>query len=186
MKTKPSSTLGLALLAAVGLTTLAIAQNGPGWTGTTNPQDVIAARQALMLAIEDLMRPIDTYTVDPTEDPDVLVANAATIDAMLQAVPHLFPPTTNLYDADAELPETLALPNIWENFPAFYTMAAASRAAALALAEAQGADALRNGALNLRATCDSCHALNLRPYVPSAISDEDRNFDFDSLFNGDK
>ena len=39
---------------------------------------------------------------------------------MLLAVPLLFPPTTNLYDPKAETPTTIALPAIWQSFPAFY------------------------------------------------------------------
>ena len=62
-------------------------------------------------------------------------------------------------------------------------MANASVDAAFALADAGDPDALRNGALKLRATCDACHALHLRPYVPSTVTEEDKNFDFDSLFD---
>lgn len=174
---------GLALFAAAGLAIPAAAQDdGPGWTGVTNIEDLIAARQELMFAIEDLMRPIDTYTVDASVDPDRLTANAASIVPMMRAVPHLFPPTTNLYDPDAEYPATLALPHIWEDFPAFYAMAGAAAAAATALTEAAGEDALRAAALGLRASCDACHALNLRPYEASKVTEEDLDFDFESIF----
>lgn len=53
----------------------------------------------------------------------------------------------------------------------------------MTLAEASGPDALRSAAANLRATCDACHTLHVRPYVPSQVSEEDTNFDFDSLFD---
>lgn len=181
------SMLGLAIVVA-GCTATVDAQDGPapgdgpGWTGITKPEDVIAARSELMMGIEDLMIPIDTYTVDPSVDTDVIAQNAVTIHIMLQALPHLFPPTTNVYDPDAEYPETLALPHIWEDFDGFYAMADAAAQAAEALSETREPDARRAGALALRATCDACHALNLRPYEEGHVTEEDLNFDFDSVF----
>jgi cytochrome c556 len=174
-------------MAVAGLASLALAEDPvpgelPGWTGVTNPRDVIAARQALMIAIEDLMRPIDTYTVEGGGDPTALTAAAETVAAMLLAVPHLFPPTTNLYDPAAEMPETLALPTVWANFPAFYTMALAASTTATTLAETTDAEQLRTASLSLRASCDACHALYLRPYVRSEVTQEDLDFDFDSVF----
>lgn len=163
---------------------------GQGWTGITKPRDLIEAREALMIEIEELMEPIDTYTVDNTVSPGAVTDAADKIAAMLLAVPHLFPPTTNLYDPGAEQPETLALPGIWKDFPVFYKMAAAASQSATALAGTTDPTALRTGALNLRESCDACHALFLRPYQAPEVTDEDRNFDFNSVFNkkgaGDK
>ena len=188
---KRTFAIGLMLTGTLGLGGLAAAQDatpgkGPGWTGTTRPEAVIAARQALMFAIEELMRPIDTYTVDDSVDPDEVTANANTIAAMLQAVPHLFPPTTNIYDPEAEEPDTLALPQIWVDFSSFYSLAEAATNAATTLSEAVTPDELRTGALALRATCDACHAINLRPYEPSEVTEEDLDFDFDSIFKKDQ
>lgn len=184
---RPKFAAAITLACTFSVVSLTTAQDaapgkGPGWTGVTRPDAVIAAREALMFASEELMRPIDTYTVDDSVDPDLMNANANTIAAMMQAVPHLFPPTTNIYDPEAEEPATLALPQIWADFPAFYSLAEAAATAATTLAEASTPAALRNGALALRATCDACHALNLRPYEPSDVTEEDRNFDFDSVF----
>lgn len=159
--------------------------DGPGWTGVTKPMDVIAARQALMLELEQLMLPIDTYTVDQNTDSTLLAPAAQSIAPMLLAFPHLFPPTTDLYDAEAELPVTLALPRIWQEFDAFYAMSAASSAAATALAEMSDAESLQTASTGLRASCDACHALYLRPYVRSTVTEEDLDFDFDSLFGTD-
>lgn len=156
---------------------------GPGWTGTSNPLDVISARQALMLAIESRMLPIDTSTVEDDVDPAVIAESADTIAAMLLAAPHLFPPTTNVYDPDAEEPETLALPAIWESFPTFYTMAMNAADTATRMAATKDADALRTAAVSLRAECDACHALYLRPYEPGEVTQEDLDFDFDSIFD---
>jgi cytochrome c556 len=148
--------------------------------------DIIAARQDLMVEIENLMRPIDTYTVDPSQDPDELREHAHIISVMMTAIPHLFPPTTNLYEPDNDLTPTLALPQIWKDasaFSTFSTMAAATGASADKLSETAGPDALRDGALALRASCDTCHQLHLRPYEESEVTEEDKNFDFDSIFN---
>jgi cytochrome c556 len=179
----------LALTATAGLAGVALAQDPapadePGLTGKTHPMDVIAAREALMYESEELMRPIDTYTVDGGDDLEALIVAADTINAMLLAVPHLFPPATNLYDASAEAPVTLALPAIWESFPTFYSLASAASTAAAAMAEMTDPDPdeLRMAALGLRASCDACHALYLRPYTPSEVTEEDREFDFDSVF----
>jgi cytochrome c556 len=189
MSMKRAFTACLAVLASAGLAALAAAQ-GPvkdarGWTGITNPAEVIGARQALMIAIEELMRPIDTYTVDGAEDAATLTAAAETIAAMLLAVPHLFPPPTNLYDPEAEMPATLALPKIWEQFPTFYAMAAAASTTASTMAEATNAEQLRTASLNLRASCDACHELYLRPYIQGGVTQEDLDFDFDSIFPED-
>jgi cytochrome c556 len=151
-----------------------------GWTGVTNPKDVITARQELMEHIEELMEPIDTITVKEITDVGRLHTNAEVIGAMLLALPHLFPPTTNLYDPQAAIPATLALPAIWKDWGTFYNLAAASAKAADAMAAAKGKEQLRTASLRLRGSCDACHALNLRAYVSPKILDSDRKFDFES------
>jgi cytochrome c556 len=167
-----------ALLAIAGFSTAPLAQT----SSPATPEDVIAARQALMFAIEKLMQPIDTYTVDPDVDPATLRDAADSIAAMLLAVPHLFPPATDLYDPDAEMPATLALPAIWQDYAAFYAMAEASANAASTMAATKDPEQLRDASLSLRSTCDACHALYLRPYVSGEVTEEDLNFDFDSVF----
>src|SRR5262249_48750054 len=155
---------------------------GPGWTGVTSPRDVIAARQELMEHAEILMEPIDTITIKDVKEPEKLRSNAEAISAMLGALPHLFPPTTNLYDPKAEEPKTLALPAIWKDFDSFYKLAAAASAAAEAMGDTHGAQQLRNASLRLRASCDACHTLFLRPYTGPKFQDSDYQFDFDSAF----
>jgi cytochrome c556 len=172
-------------LCALLATTTAIAGDavpgkGEGWTGVTKPQDVIVARQELMEHIEELMEPIDTIQVKDTNDLDTLRHNGEVISAMLLALPHLFPPTTNLYDPKVTEPKTLALPPIWKNFDNFYTLAGAASKAATELSETQGKAAMKTASLKLRASCDACHTLFLRPYVPPKVLDSDLNFDFDS------
>lgn len=176
----------LALALTLGASTATLAadpapKDGPGWTGLTNPEDVIDARQQLMMEIERIMKPIDLLSTGEQADPEMLRSTARTIGKMLLAVPQLFPPTTNLYDPKAETPATIAMPAIWESFPAFYQMAKASAAAAEAMAEVKNAKDLPAAGAKLRATCDACHAPYLRPYVAEGVSSEDVNFDFDSV-----
>lgn len=154
--------------------------NDPSWTGVTKPKDVIVARQELMEHIEELMEPIDTITVKDTDDLDTLRRNGEVISAMLAALPHLFPPTTNLYNPKDAEPRTLALPPIWKNFDNFYTLAAAASKAATALSETETKPAMKSASLALRASCDACHTLFLRPYVGPKVLDSDLNFDFDA------
>ena len=153
---------------------------GPSWTGLTKPQDVIAARQELMEHIEELMEPIDTITIQtgPVNDVERLHQNADVVGAMLAALPHLFPPTTNLYDPKVIEPRTLALPTIWKDFDSFYRLAAAAREAAERMVQTQGDEQLRDASRALRGSCDGCHALFLRRYEPPKVLDSDREFDF--------
>lgn len=177
------SVLALALAASASAQEMA-PTSGPGWTGLTRPSEVITARQTLMTEIGRLMRPVDTHASGEPVDPAAIRAAAGAVAALLSAVPHLFPPTTNTYSDDPETP-TLALPAIWEDFESFERLAAASSAAAEALAAAPDGDALRTASLGLRATCDACHTPFLRPYVAEGVSSEDLDFDFDSVLPKD-
>lgn len=155
--------------------------DGPGWTGLSNPTELIAARQGLMAELERLMQPIDSFTVGEHVDAEVLKSNAATISTLLAVLPHLFPPTTNLYDAASDEPVTIALPAIWQSFPAFSALAAAAATNAARLSHDTTAEQLGQSAAGLRASCDACHTPYLRAYVPEAANDSDTNFDFDSV-----
>lgn len=158
--------------------------DGPGWTALTHPEDVIEARESLMVAVERLMEPIDSLEVEP-EDPSKITAAAGRVAEIMLALPHLFPPPTNLYDAAAATPKTLALPAIWKSFPTFYRLAKDAAAAAKKLSETRDAKGQVEAAEALRGTCDACHALYLRPYHPSQVTKQDLEFDFDSVFRKD-
>jgi len=160
------------------------AVDGAGWTGTTHAEDIVAARRAVMLEIERLMRPLDAHAAGEPGDPDRLREAAGTISTFLLTVPHLFPPTTDLHDPSAEIPASLARSEIWKDFAAFHDLAeAASDAAADTLTAS--ADELPMAAARLRAACDACHARFMRTYTPPAVTEEDLEFDFDSLFPAD-
>jgi cytochrome c556 len=167
-------------LGGVVLAADAVPGQGQGWTGITNPKAVITARQELMEHMEILMQPIDTITVSEVRNVNQLHENAEVLGAILLAVPHLFPPTTNLYDPKVTMPATLALPPIWQNFGSFYDLAAAASKAADAMAVTKGNAALRAASLKLRASCDACHALYLRKYESPKVLPSDYKFDFES------
>jgi cytochrome c556 len=149
--------------------------------GETSPADLMAARRALMVEIERLMKPIDSFTVGEPAELGALASAARSIETMLRAAPHLFPSTTNLFDPSSTEPPTLALPSVWQQWDTFVQLGAASIRAAADLAAADGGDAVRAASLELRGTCDACHAGFTRPYVPQGASDADRDFDFDSV-----
>ena len=177
--------LGLLCAVSLALPGLSLAAEpapkpGPGWTGLTHPKDIMTARQELMEHIELLMEPIDTITIRPVKDVARLHGNAEVIGAMLTAVPHLFPPTTNRYDPKALQPETIALPSIWQDFPTFYRLAGAAAKAAEAMSLAEGTKDLRAASRKLRAACEACHTLYLRKYEPPKVQDSDYRFDFDA------
>jgi cytochrome c556 len=153
----------------------------PGWTGITEPMEVIEARRALMTEVETLMKPVDSFIVGEPADGAALRANAATIEPMLLALPHLFPPTTNLFDPAAHDPPTTALPTVWQRFPAFLTFAESAERAAAALAKSEDGEPLREASTRLRASCDACHASFMKPYTPPVVTEEDKEFDFDSV-----
>lgn len=171
----------LAFLAAVSASSQ---DEAPGRTGSTAVDDIIAARQALMSEIERLMLPIDLYAVGEPAEAEAMRSAAMSISRMLLATPHLFPPTTNLFDAQAELPKTIAMPAIWENFSGFYALARSATAAADALSYSETPDELRHNALGLRASCDACHAAFMLPYEPPTLSGDEVDLDFDALFDG--
>jgi hypothetical protein len=136
--------------------------------------------------MELLMESIDTIQVEPVRNVEELHMHAEAIGAMLLAVPHLFPPTTNIYNpAGPEFP-TLALPKIWQQFDTFYGLAMSASAVAEQMAEASDDAALRAASLKLRASCDACHKLYQRPFMESKPGPEDYQFDFDSAIAKDK
>jgi cytochrome c556 len=156
------------------------AVEGPGWTGLTAPEEVIEARRLLMLEAERLMEPIDRYSLGEPGEPAALRSAARTLEPMLLALPHLFPPTTNLFDPALREPATIALPTIWSRFAAFTTFAESAERAAAAAATAEDGEPLRAAAARLRAACDTCHRAFTKPYTPPVVTDEDLNFDFES------
>jgi cytochrome c556 len=188
---KPSRIFHVATLAAVAGAALGADSTPaavPGWTGLSKPLDVIHARGELMEHMELLMQPIDTITVQtgPVKNVELLHQNAEAVSAMLLAVPHLFPPTTNLYEPKSQTPPTIALPAIWKNFESFYSLAQAASKAAEEMGNAKGDKALRAASLKLRASCDACHTLYLRKYEMPKVLPSDYSFDFEAALGRKK
>lgn len=183
------TTIGIIALAIGALAGWSLAQSpsadgGEGWTGETDPEEIIEARRVLMIEIERQMAAIDRFAIGEPEDLRDLKSSAETIEASMLAFPHLFPPSTNRYDPDVLEPPTRALPAIWQNPEPFLTLTAAAEMAAAAIADGDGDDALRAASRELRATCDACHAQFARPYMPPQVIDEDFEFDFESVLPG--
>jgi len=172
---------GVETAATTGAAAPAAPAAEPGWTGLTKPEEVIEARRVLMTEAERLMKPIDTFSIGEPADAAQLRENATSIEALLLAAPHLFPPTTNLFDPAAHDPPTTALPTVWQRFPAFLTFAGSAEKAAAALREAEGEEALRAASTRLRGACDACHAGFMKPYTPPQATEEDAEFDFESV-----
>jgi cytochrome c556 len=153
----------------------------PGWTGLSEPEEVIEARRVLMTEAQRLMEPVDRFVLGEPADPAVLRANATSLEALLLALPHLFPPTTNRFDPNLLDPPTVALPAIWQRFPAFLTFAESAERAAAALRDAEDTEALRAASARLRGMCDTCHVQFMKPYTPPEVLPEDLEFDFESV-----
>jgi cytochrome c556 len=181
---KPAHLLPIALLlAACGTADEPAASTAPAtdpsWTGLTQPMEVIHARNELMEHAELLMEAIDSIQVEPVRNVAQLHLQAEAIAAMLQALPHLFPPTTNLYKPEGPDYPTLALPAIWENFDTFRKLALSASQAAEDFAATTGDAPLRAASLKLRNSCDACHTLFERKYVPKKPGPDDYGFDFE-------
>ena len=180
-----AATVTVSMLSGLAMAQTTSPDEAAGWTGITEPEEVIEARRVVMLGLERQMGVIDRYSLGEPADPEELRAAAATMEPLLLAFPHLFPPTTNLLDPTQLESPTIALPAIWENFANFQSLNAAAEAAAVTLAETDGAEPLRAASRNLRATCEACHALFTRPYEPPEVTAEDLEFDFDSVFRAE-
>ena len=182
----------LALLVVVGIAIggVLLLRNSEPVTRTgvvdssTDVMEIIEARRVLMLRIEELMKPIDALTVEETGDRPALRSAAASIEAMMLAFPHLFPPATNLYDANVRESPTTALPAIWDDLPAFRTLAAEAEGAAATIVQTDEMETLRTAGRALRASCDGCHARFMKAYTPPTVTQEDLDFDFDPVFKG--
>ena len=146
-------------LTTAGMLTARSQDRAPGLTGLSHPDDLVMARQLLMDGIDNEMHDIDIATTGKEFKLDELQAHANSINTMLMAFPHLFPPQTKPAPAaDGSPSVTLATPAIWQDFEDFYGKA---QAAATVAFDASQADTLAKFNVlgkKLREACDSCHA----------------------------
>jgi cytochrome c556 len=129
-------------------------------------KDVIFARKTLMSSISDNMDQIETMVASGKKiDLDDGHEHADTISVMFMAFPHLFPPSSNQWKPNADLDpatDTFASPDAWTKFSDFYQRAAAASKIAYDMSRADKEDAFKSLAKELRAACDSCHAVYLK------------------------
>jgi len=125
-------------------------------------KDVIFARKTLMNFMCDKMTAIETMIAVGQIDLDSTREQADAISVMFMAFPHLFPPSSNQWNPDADpdpVTGTYASPQLWTGFPEFYRQAAAAAQTAHDMSRAAKIDDFKSRARELRIICDTCHAL---------------------------
>jgi cytochrome c556 len=157
-------TISAAVLAASVLG-LSLAASGQDQSGTI-AKDAIFARKILMDAIGRNMDELEGMTAS-AKAIDLAEGNehADNISIMLMAFPHLFAASTNQWKAGAERDpgrDTYASPNLWTNYADFYAQAANASKIAYKASRAKQEDAFKTFVADLRAACDSCHAVYLK------------------------
>src|ERR1700704_3226148 len=127
----------LIALTTAGMLTARSQDRAPGLTGLSHPDDLVMARQLLMDGIDNEMHDIDIATTGKEFKLDELQAHANSINTMLLAFPHLFPPQTKPAPAADGSPRvTLGPPQFWRYFGAFYGKAQAAASVAFDASQA--------------------------------------------------
>ena len=129
-------------------------------------KDAIFARKILMDSINNNMDEIEGM-ISSGKPLDLAEAHehADVISVMLMAFPHLFPPSTNQWRPNVERDpcrDTFAAPELWTRFDEFYALAAAASKIAYGVSRAADEVQFKEGLIQLRTTCDSCHAAYLK------------------------
>jgi len=125
-------------------------------------QDVIFARKTLMNSICEKMANIERMISLGQIDLADAHRHADAISVMFMAFPHLFPPSSNLWNLNADpdpATDTYASQELWTRFSDFYQRAAAASQTAHEMSRADEIDDFKTRARELRITCDTCHAL---------------------------
>jgi len=147
------------------------------------PANTVAARQGLKIQVADMRAGIEAAVANgDSESFESLAADFATIAAIVEAFPHLFPADTNpdaITAAGLDV-STDASPAIWDDFAAFAAMAKSVAATARAASEAPDFESLAAASTGVWAACTSCHDAYL-VYDPFAAM-EGMNVDLDSPF----
>jgi cytochrome c556 len=143
--------------AVVGTSFMALGQD----QSIATPKDVIFARRILMSTIANSMYEIDGMLQTGKIDLPTARHHADAISGMLAAFPHLFPPTTNTWTPNAPrdpATDTFTDPSLWKEYVFFYKEAQAASDYAHDASRAQDAEEFKKHAVQLRLTCDTCHA----------------------------
>jgi cytochrome c556 len=160
--------VGLSMVIACLCTPVAFtaAQNPSQGGFIPGPQhaiDIIMARRVLMAEIGRNMDSLLGLT-EPGGKFDATDAgeHADTIATMLAVFPYLFPPGSYIYSKELEAKDpatmTLAKPEVWQNFEAFFKAAQEAADVALKAAYSKNEAEFRLRYALIQPQCDSCHA----------------------------
>jgi hypothetical protein len=134
--------------------------------GLPPPKDTIFARKILMGSIDMNMDEIETMTApDGTLNLGEGQEHADIVSIMLMSFPHMFPPGTNQWVANADrdpATDTFASPDVWSNFADFYQRAQAASKIAFDASRAKRPDDFKALVVQLRAACNGCHATYMK------------------------
>ena len=153
---------GLFALSLASAITVGVAREG----AVPPPKETIFARKILMGTIGMNMDEIEGMLEPGGKfDPGDAREHADLISVMLLTFPHMFPSATNQWqagvDRDAAL-DTFAAPELWSNFPDFYSRATAASKAAFDASRAATFKEFKNHVEELRTACTGCHATYLK------------------------
>jgi cytochrome c556 len=90
---------------------------------------------------------------------------AETVSVMLMTLPHLFPAASNQWKETGEsdpVTDTMASPDIWGDFAAFYQLAATAAKTAQDLSRANDEEQVKRLHRALGTECDLCHSLYVK------------------------
>jgi cytochrome c556 len=150
-----------ALAAMLGLSVVALGQDQSAATA----KDAIFARKILMDTIghntDELETMVESGKIDLAEGAE----HADNVSVMLMAFPHLFPPSTNQWKANATRDpgtDTFAAPEVWARFADFYQQAGNTSKLAYKVSRADSEAEFKSLFAAMRESCNVCHAAFLK------------------------
>jgi cytochrome c556 len=156
------SNLAACLIAALLVTNWPASAQDPQ---VATAPDVIMARKTLMSTLSDYFDKIEAMIAAGKIDLAEGNERADTVSVMFMVFPHLFPASSNQWKPGADLDpgtDTFASPDVWSKYADFYQRAAAASKTAFNMSRADKEDEFKAAAKELRAACDSCHAVYLK------------------------
>jgi cytochrome c556 len=160
---RPALSAATSLLVAAGLAgTAALGQD----QSADPPADTIIARKTVMDTLSSKMDTLEAATAS-TKKIDLAAASeqADTVSVLLMAFPHMFPAATNQWKPNVDKDpgtDTFAAPEVWTKYADFYKQATAASKLAFDASRATQEAEFRTTMTQLRAACDSCHAVYLK------------------------
>ena len=151
----------LLLVAAIALSSVGASQDQSAAT----PKDTIFARKILMDSIGRNMDELEGMTTSGKVDLAEGKNHADIVSVMLQTFPHLFPLSTNQWKPTVPRDpgrDTFAAPEVWTNFPDFYSRSNAASRIAYKASRTESVDEFKSLIGELRVACDSCHGIYLK------------------------